>query len=85
MICKKCGSEVAEDDVFCMQCGEKIERPQCPHCGAEVDEDTVFAPTAAKRLDRNDAHTAEVNLKRTVNSVFSAVRRRMERSLQSRR
>ena len=50
MICKKCGSEVAEDDVFCMQCGEKIERPQCPHCGAEVDEDTVFCSNCGEKI-----------------------------------
>lgn len=50
MICKKCGSEVAEDDVFCMQCGEKIERQQCPHCGAEVDEDTVFCSNCGEKI-----------------------------------
>lgn len=50
MICKKCGSEVAEDDVFCMQCGEKIERLQCPHCGAAADEDDVFCTACGARI-----------------------------------
>ena len=50
MVCRKCGSEMAEDAVFCTECGEKIERLQCPHCGAAADEDDVFCTACGERI-----------------------------------
>lgn len=52
--CPKCGQEVAEDAIFCPNCGfslppvvmappeSQVPQKHCPSCGSMVDEDAVF-------------------------------------------
>mgnify|MGYP004515262783 CR=1 FL=1 len=43
MVCKKCGARLADDAVFCTECGEKINSPLCcPECGNELEEGSKF-------------------------------------------
>ena len=58
MICKKCGAENANDNLFCMTCGEKLEAPAeepesiafCPYCGSKLNEDGAFCPACGRQV-----------------------------------
>ena len=55
VICKKCGAKNDLNNMFCMTCGEKLERPgsekkRCPYCGNELVSDSAFCSSCGKKL-----------------------------------
>lgn len=45
MKCEKCGNEIADNSVFCDNCGNKLPKQQkkfCGNCGAEIHNDAEF-------------------------------------------
>ncbi len=52
MECKKCGAVTGESDLYCSQCGERLDgKKQCPACKNYIKEDAVFCPCCGKRVD----------------------------------
>lgn len=62
MICTHCHSEIADDSMFCTECGAKVEasaassmlRPSarvCPHCGNDIPADAEFCTMCGARLE----------------------------------
>ena len=65
MICAHCHSEIADDSMFCTECGAKVEasaassmlRPSarvCPHCGNDIPADAEFCIMCGARLEAGD-------------------------------
>ena len=61
MKCRQCGAEIADDSVFCPECGARCDQggqqgqPQngaqmvfCPNCGQPVEAGTVFCPNCGQ-------------------------------------
>lgn len=52
MNCKKCGAELAPDDVFCPECGMKVDAAlECPYCGYALEADDKFCPGCGKAVE----------------------------------
>ena len=51
--CYYCGAELADDSLFCTECGKKQPLNICPYCGAECEEGDVFCQNCGKRLTTN--------------------------------
>lgn len=65
MICAHCHSEIADDSMFCTECGARVEasaassmlRPSarvCPHCGNDIPADAEFCTMCGARLEAGD-------------------------------
>ena len=65
MVCAHCHSEIADDSMFCTECGAKVEasaassmqRPSarvCPHCGNDISADAEFCTMCGARLEAGD-------------------------------
>lgn len=53
--CPKCGTANDTDAIFCMKCGEKLDKPQfCKKCGEKVEYDMMFCPACGTRLMEDD-------------------------------
>ena len=52
--CGQCGEEVADDHVFCPNCGEKASRRLFCECGDEVRSDWSFCPGCGRRTPTAD-------------------------------
>ena len=61
-ICKQCGANCADDDIFCPYCGSRMEeKPKvvvedktfCPKCGKEVDKADDFCRKCGTKLKTN--------------------------------
>lgn len=48
MNCNNCGHEIEEGDVFCSECGIKINT--CPNCGAQLKENAKFCSKCGQKL-----------------------------------
>ncbi|WP_407381258.1 M48 family metallopeptidase [Methanobrevibacter sp.] len=49
--CPKCGSDVADDAIFCTNCGEKFdEHLFCPNCGVNIKEGDAFCTSCGFKL-----------------------------------
>ncbi len=60
--CPNCGAELGDDDLFCMECGTKIEEPaaqsaaaptgkKCPNCGADLGDDDIFCMECGTKVN----------------------------------
>ena len=50
LICKECGSPLEQNDIFCSQCGTKVERERiCSSCGEPLKENDVFCRKCGTR------------------------------------
>lgn len=65
MICAHCHSEIADDSMFCTECGAKVEASAassmlrssarvCPHCGNDIPADAEFCTMCGARLEAGD-------------------------------
>ena len=65
MICAHCHSEIADDSMFCTECGAKVEASAassmlrssarvCPHCGNDIPADAEFCTMCGERLEAGD-------------------------------
>ena len=53
MICKTCGSVIADTDDFCPKCGTKVQKTAyCAHCGAVLHEDAEFCHKCGTKVPR---------------------------------
>lgn len=52
MVCKKCGAELADDSIYCLQCGARVDgKKKCLHCGRDIPEEAVFCSYCGARAD----------------------------------
>lgn len=65
MICAHCHSEIADDSMFCTECGAKVEASAasstlrssarvCPHCGNDIPADAEVCTMCGARLEAGD-------------------------------
>ena len=65
MICAHCHSEIADDSMFCTECGARVEASAassmlhpsarvCPHCGNDIPADAEFCTMCGARLEAGD-------------------------------
>lgn len=65
MICAHCHSEIADDSMFCTECGARVEASAassmlhpsarvCPHCGNDIPADAEFCTMCEARLEAGD-------------------------------
>ncbi len=53
MICRTCGSVIADTDDFCPKCGTKVlKTAYCAHCGAVLHEDAEFCHKCGTKVPR---------------------------------
>lgn len=53
-ICRCCGKALEDGQLFCMNCGTKVEGPirlLCAGCGAELEEDQKFCTICGRPVD----------------------------------
>ena len=56
--CPKCGNPIAENDIFCGNCGTKIEKPKglrCANCGQPVNEGDIFCGICGAKIRHENA------------------------------
>lgn len=56
MKCKQCGSPVRDEDMFCGECGCRLEprkdaHMRCPSCGSPVKDEDMFCGECGYKLD----------------------------------
>ncbi len=52
MECKKCGTTVGDSDIFCLQCGARLDgMKECCFCGKDIKDNAIFCSFCGKRLD----------------------------------
>jgi len=50
-VCPSCDNEVADDDVFCRECGENLEGAGCPGCDEPIDANDKFCRKCGEKLN----------------------------------
>ena len=51
-VCKKCGSETKQGDIFCGNCGSNLENV-CNNCGSYYNDEDIFCQTCGHRIVEN--------------------------------
>lgn len=68
MKCKRCGTELRDDALYCHVCGQAKDGPlKCPKCGAELLENQKFCPSCGTNI----LDTINLNAKENVNETNS--------------
>ena len=52
--CVQCGETPAEEDVYCSNCGERIQRTSICECDEELSSDWAFCPSCGRRTPAAD-------------------------------
>ena len=48
--CPNCGAQIADDSLFCAECGKEIPQGTvCPHCGASMNDGDAFCQNCGKK------------------------------------
>lgn len=72
--CPKCGNPIAENDIFCGNCGVKIEKPKglrCANCGQPVNTgDTFCGNCGAKIIIADTSSPASPQNKHTIQKII---------------
>lgn len=61
--CLYCGAKIADDSLFCTECGKEQNGIICPHCGTVVNEGDVFCTECGKRIDKVSSTTTPESIK----------------------
>lgn len=52
MICKNCGAVIADDEIYCQNCGTCTEKGKyCKYCGAVIDAKSVVCPACGRQVE----------------------------------
>ena len=73
--CKNCGEELAEDSVFCPNCGERVTRAlKCASCGTELRAGARFCDQCGKAVAESEQKLTDIRgtLARTTAGVVSS-------------
>jgi uncharacterized Zn finger protein (UPF0148 family) len=65
MICKECGNDLQDTDVFCPKCGARVVKERrCPDCGAVLRDGMQFCAKCGKRIEapRSKSHAPQETL-----------------------
>ena len=60
--CPKCEALLADGQLFCSECGEKLvveKNNKCTMCGAEIQEGNQFCSSCGNKIEENDLSAAE--------------------------
>ena len=75
MVCRKCGAEIKDGDMFCARCGTRTEKAEsssqgyyqteertviCKYCGKLIPEKSVGCPYCGKIIGKNNLVVHEV-------------------------
>ena len=53
--CPNCGVQMADDSLFCTNCGSKVPQTNtCPHCGVQIADGSRFCTGCGKSILQND-------------------------------
>ena len=61
--CLYCGAKIADDSLFCTECGKEQKGILCPHCGAVVNEGDVYCTECGKRINEIPSTTTPESIK----------------------
>lgn len=57
--CPNCGAQIADDSLFCTECGKQIPQDNvCPHCGASVNDGDSFCQNCGKSILESKSESA---------------------------
>ena len=79
--CPNCGAQIADDSLFCTECGKQIPQDNvCPHCGASVNDGDSFCQNCGNSLSgvhnnepSNDEGGSKTTLKKYLPYIIGAV------------
>ena len=81
--CIYCGAELADDSLFCSECGKRIDdvlstddkqiQGQCPQCGADVSEGDTFCQECGYNLVNGEENAVNTGYEETGRDVIEEV------------